>query len=205
MPRPVVAATVERLYATLPAFYRDADEAQPEPGYPLLRYLSLLGDQAGEVEALLDRFQAGDLVDPELADPGWLDWLAQHVGATYPRATSTADRRQIIATASSGWRSGNRESIATAARTVLTGTRYVEVVTHYDADPWKIGVRTREDETDDPADVVDAINRLRARPAGVLIVTAFYAASWDTLVAHYPTWTLIEATGSWEALQATQP
>lgn len=93
--RPDVSATTERLYGSLPAFYRDADEPLD---WPLLRYLSLLGDQLGDLEELVDRIDfvraedvgsagdTSDLVDPATADAAWLPWLAQLVGIAARRA-----------------------------------------------------------------------------------------------------------------------
>lgn len=57
MVRPTVGPVTERLYATLPEVYRDADAAQGagESGYPLLRYLALLLDQLTALEELRTR------------------------------------------------------------------------------------------------------------------------------------------------------
>lgn len=91
MARPDTTATTERLWGALPQLYRDADEAQGDgvDGWPLLRYVSLLGDQADELAALYGRLAlhddgAGDwrsdLGDPEAADDVWLPWLASLAG-----------------------------------------------------------------------------------------------------------------------------
>lgn len=91
MARPAVAEFTDRWFDALPAVYRSADEAQDggADGYPLLRFLSLLGDQAGEVETLVDRIALhddgtgdwrSDLANPAAADDAWLAWIAQMVG-----------------------------------------------------------------------------------------------------------------------------
>lgn len=214
MARPIVSAFTERLYASLPAFYRDTDEGLD---WPLLRYWSLIADQAGELDDLTDRIgylasedggapgDTSDLVDPTTADAAWLPWQAQLVGVDLLPELTEVERRDAIRIAVTGWRAGTKDAIASAAALELTGTKYVEVLDHYEGDPWAIGVRTRADETVDPADVVASIETFHARPAGFTIVTAFYAASWGTLEAHYPTWATWEATGSWAVLQSTQP
>jgi hypothetical protein len=214
MARPIVSAFTERWYASLPGYMRSADE---ERDFPLLRYLSLIGDQVDDVEEIIDRIDyvgafegglAGDtsaLVDPDTADAAWLPWLAQLVGVNLLDPLSTTERREAIKTAGSGWRAGTKAGIKLAAQTQLTGTKYVEVLDHYLGDPWAIGVRTRADETADSAAVVQAIIDMGAKPAGVEIVTAFYAATWALIEATYPTWADIEAAGSWAALQSTQP
>lgn len=214
MARPLVGDFTERLYATFPAFYRDTDE---ELDWPLLRWLSLIGDQAGDVDVLADRIgyldvndggapgDTSDLVDPTVADAAWLPWLAQLVGVELLPELTEAERRDSIRIAPTGWRAGTKEGIALAASLALIGTKYVEVLDHYGGDPWAIGVRTRADETADPADVVASIDTLRARPAGYTIVTAFYAASWATLAVHAPTWADWQALGSWAAVESVQP
>lgn len=88
---PVVEPFTARWWEQLPAVYRAGDEAQADgpSSYPLLRFLSLLGDQAAEVDTLYDRIAlhddgsgdwVSDLADPRFADPGWLNWLAQMAG-----------------------------------------------------------------------------------------------------------------------------
>lgn len=87
---PAVAAFTRRWFDDLPEVYRAADEADPSvDGWPLLRYLSLLGDQADELSTLVDRFAlhddgagdwTSDLSNPATADAAWLPWLAQMAG-----------------------------------------------------------------------------------------------------------------------------
>lgn len=89
---PAVAPFTARWWADLPEMYRAADEADTGVGWPLLRFMSLLGDQAGEIAALRDRFAlhpdpnnpAGpwisDLSNPATADAAWLPWMAQLAG-----------------------------------------------------------------------------------------------------------------------------
>lgn len=72
--------TTERLYRRLPEFYRLDDEVQGQ--YPLLTYLSWVGDQASDVENLVTRLRT-DMADPMKADVKWLPWLAQMVGLDF--------------------------------------------------------------------------------------------------------------------------
>jgi hypothetical protein len=184
------------------------------PEFPLLRWISLMGDQLGEMEALLDRIDArsleegGDgtevsaLADPAAADPGWLEWLGRFVGVV-PGDLSTSERRSAVA-AAAVQRPGSRSSIAAAAATALTGSRDVLVRDHFGGDQWRIEVRTRVSQTPDPAAVLDAIARARVKPAGTEIVLTGYEASWEVLEAQRPTWaewdgntwTTIEETGA---------
>lgn len=208
--------TTRRIYDALPEFYRTADDAQPGPAdLPLLRFLSLLGDQLGEVEDLVDRVDyvtandggtpgdTSDLVDPYAADVAWLPWLAQLIGVTLPPAVDDPARRDAIAFASSGWRAGTKAGMADAARSALTGTRYVQIVDHYTGDQWLVEVRTRTTETPDPAAVLAAIAAKDAKPVGVELVATNYTTTWALLEAGRPTWADWEAAGSWRVLEET--
>lgn len=96
---PAVHPRTQRIYDRLPDLYRAAD-ADQAGDLPFLRFLSLLGDQAGALEDLYDRINyvppdeggpedgTSDLVDPARADGAWLTWLAQLVGITVARLTA---------------------------------------------------------------------------------------------------------------------
>ncbi|KWW97390.1 hypothetical protein LI90_4362 (plasmid) [Carbonactinospora thermoautotrophica] len=201
--------TTERWYGRLPEFYRDADaQEQSGDGYPLLRYLSLLGDQAGEVETVLDRAAAGELSDPQRADPAWLPWLGQLVGVRMPPATTVQAWRDAIEDGASGWRSGTREAIAAAARTVLTGTRYVDVRPHEGkttgGNPWVIAIVVRADEAPAPlSKVADAVVSAGAKPAGFALAVTTFVPTWDAVDTAYPTWQAIDALATWAQVDST--
>lgn len=214
MAAPIVHPHTARLYADLPEVYRDADlDDGTANGRPLLRFLSLILDQAGAVEDLVDRIDpdigtGSDLVDPTHADPAWLPWLGQLVGvADLPPALTVAEQRNAVAGAVAGWRAGTREGIAIAARTALTTPNgYVEVRPHYAGDPFTLGVVV--DPTTAPAnlaDVITAIEAAHARPAGYALVIDLYAATWATLEATYPTWADVELVATWARLESTLP
>lgn len=224
MARPVVHARTERLYASLPALYRAADEAQAfgDNGYPLLRYLDLIGEQAGELEDLYDRIAyvpadvagaalatfgnplTSDLVDPDTADAEWLPWLAQLVGVRLRPLQTEQEQRDTIAGASTGWRAGTRAAIEAVAASTLAGDRDVDVLPNYLGDEWVLGIRTRPDETPDPAATLAAIVNAEVKPAGVELVHVVYAASWDTIEAAYASWDELEAGApTWDALEST--
>jgi post-segregation antitoxin (ccd killing protein) len=212
--QPGVSATTLRLYNRLPEFYRQADARQPD--WPLLRFLSLVVDQLGELEVLYDRIDfvsvndggapgdTSDLVNPATADTNWLRWLAQLVGVDLSGLSAVADQRAAIASASSGWQAGTKGAIAAAAQSILTGGRYTKVADHNAGDQWRVLVTTRTSETPGgTAAVLAAIAAKKVTPAGVQIDAAILEASWDTLEARYPTWAAWDTTGSWDALQDT--
>jgi hypothetical protein len=205
--RPDVADFTERLYGSLPEFMRDADAADTSVnGFPLLRYLSLLGDQLGAVEAIADRAEAGELVDPVKADDAWLPWLGQLVGVRLDPASTPQAWRDAIADGSSGWQSGTREAIANAGRRTLIGTQYIDVRSHNGkpsagGDPWTILIVVRADEAPTPlSKITDAVLAAGAKPAGFNLAVSAYTPTWDTVDAIGATWDPIDALGNWDTI-----
>lgn len=212
-----VHALSERIYGSLPEVYRLEDDARSEGdnGFPLLRFLSLLGDQAGEVEDIIDRADyvseadggtagdTSDLADPATADAAWLPWIAQLVGVRLPAGLDTQGRRDAIAGVSSGFLAGTNAAMAAVAATVLTGDKYVTIHRHYTGDRWKIEVRTKASETPTPTAAIDAIIAAGAKPAGHELVATTFETTWDELEAAHTTWDSIDATGSWTNLEET--
>lgn len=156
------------VYDGLPETYRTLDEAG---GGPLLTYLDGLLGQFDPIMALIDRVtyvpadddqldptETSDLVDPALADAGWLPWLRQLVGVPLLEGQSIAEQRTALADPPAAWAHGTPVAIAAAARRGLTGTKTVQVVPHYEGDPWVIGVGTLEAETD----YLDTFAKLKA-------------------------------------------
>jgi phage tail-like protein len=193
-----------RAYDRLPAFYRSDDL---DEGEALLRFMSLWLDQASEVEELFSDVRAG-LGDPDLADAAWLPWLAQMAGVEVEADATELELRAAIGGAVSGYRVGTKEAIADAARTALTGDQDVWVYDHStssvgDGGAWDVLVITRPAETPDSAEVLAAIVRKHAKPAGVKLWYRGFSATWDAIVAAYPTWNAIAAAGSWNTLEQT--
>lgn len=159
-----------RWYNRLPESYRTDDVAQ---GLALLGYLSLLGDQASDIEDLQDRIDyvpgydggvPGDvsaLVDPATANAGWLDWLAAALGTDRGDLDDAGLR---IFLADIDREVGTGAALQAAARGTLNGTRTVYYAAGQGPKPWGIVVQTLTAETPDP----DATERaVRAhKPAG---------------------------------------
>lgn len=186
MARPDITAFTERLYASLPAAYRDADE---QFDFPLLRFLSSLTDITAEVDVLHDRLSAdlagevSELADPAVANLEWLPWMAQLVGVRLmPNVTGQA-ARDAVAFASSGYRGGTKAAVADAARSALIGARYVKVHDHSITEPgnggeWDVLLVTRVSDTPDVQAVLDAVVTKRAKPAGVVLHHRAYSATY---------------------------
>lgn len=189
MSRPVVSSHTERVYELLPEAVRAPD---PTYDWPLLRYLSLVGDTLGAVEVLLARLgptrpdgtarSLPELLDGATADEAWLTWLAQIVGADIAGLRGQA-LRDAVTLAPTGRRAGTKTAIADAARSALTGGRYARVYDHTvdvlgDGDEWDVLLVTRVGETPDVPAVLLAVEAKRAVPAGVLLRHKAYSATY---------------------------
>lgn len=214
LPEPVFSETCERMWGRLPEYIRVADAGQ---GWTLKTWVSSVADELGTIVTLLDRIDyvavsddgapgdTSDLADPMTADVGWLPWLAQTVGMTVDPHLSEVEQRSAIANASTGFRAGTKNAVEAAAATELTGSKHARVYDHQtDSGPgtvWDVLIVTRPSETPAAADVLAAVTRKGAKPAGVTLWWKAYEASWDTLATFAPTWNDIEALGSWDAVQ----
>lgn len=226
-PRAVPAAA-RWLYDTLPQRYHDEDAdpaLQPPEDRPLLRYLCGVGEILDGLEALTDRLDytppddggapgdTSDLLDPDAADEAWLPWLGRLIGVDLEGVTGAVARRDAIRGGSAGFTAGNRAAIAAAARSALTGSRYVRVEDHltYGGDPpavqpggvWDVLLTTRVSETPDPGAVLAAVAEKGSKPAGVVLHHRAYQASWGVIATERPTWADWHAAGSWAALMET--
>lgn len=235
---PYMSTLVDRLYQRLPEVYRTMDAVGST--WAFKRYLGGLLVQAGIIDDTITaiageravgpatpepwalrpdelatwqsnrRVRASALGDPMQADPAWLPWLAQLVGARLDPAASVDEQRDTIRYATSGWRGGTRQAIADAARTALTGTRYAQVMPHTTSvggspvagTVWDITIVTRSSETPDPGAVLGAILRKGVKPAGTILHHAVYGATWDQVEATLPTWADWESR-TWDQLEQT--
>ncbi len=215
-PAPTYGPFAERLFASLPEYVKETDYLQ---GSPLKRYLSGVGDELGDVRALADRIDyrtvpdggvpgdTSDLVHPDRADPNWLIWLGQLFGVDVTANLAETEKRDAIRFASSGWRGGTKLAVANAAKSVLIGTRFARVFEHSTATGigsgtmWDVLVVTRPTETPSPAEVLAAINRKNAKPAGVVLHHRMYEASWEQVETALPTWADWEAR-TWQQIES---
>jgi hypothetical protein len=229
---PFVSETAQRMWERLPRIYHTLDARN---GWALKRYLAGVCTFAGEIDTMVERLRgarpvgpdapvpwdlAGDdlarwqqarrshpseLTDPDLANPEWLPYLAQLVGAYLDPLASLAERRDIIRFATSGYRGGTTAALADAARSALTGSRYVLVqpATRGDGTAgsvWDVTLRTRTSETPDANAVLVTVLRKGAKPAGVTLWHATFGTSWDRIEALYPTWTDWESR-TWDQIE----
>lgn len=194
-----VSAATLAWWGRLPQVYRDADGVDQ----PLLHWLDGIGAVA--LQAVTDtqaRLAAGDLVDPDAADPGWLRWLAQMLGVQLAAGSSVADQRHAIAGASVGWARGTTNAIATAAATALTGSKWV-VVKPSPTIAWTINVYVRADEAPNPLSrIVDVVEASGQRPAGYAIAVVLFTPSWDNIDNTFATWDDAGQPSTWSQVDS---
>lgn len=211
MPEPIYSATTERVYSNLPEIWRTQDELS---GWELKSYLSSVLDQFGDVETMIDRFNfdalpdgqpedTSDLVDPYAADVKWLPWLAQLVGQQIVSATTSITRSRIASP--NKFKAGTKTAMAEAAKNVLTGEQRVTIFDHSTSAPgnggqWDILIITKSSETvSDPA---AEIIRVGAKPAGIILHTTTFEATWAAIEAGLPTWADWDAK-TWGEIEET--
>lgn len=233
---PIMSELANRLYQRLPETYRTMDGR--DSCWVFKRYLYAALHQAGLIDDTIVAIDGDRPVgpatpepwginpdelniwraarqnrisllgDPQNAPSDWLPWMAQLVGAYLDPAASLAERRDTISFATSGYRAGTRQAIADAARSALTGSRFVQVLPHTAVDvsgtvpggPWDVTIVTRGSETPDPNAVLGAVVRKGVKPAGVQLWTHTFEASWAAVEASFPTW-LDWNNATWQQIQ----
>lgn len=167
MSRPTVTATTEKIYALLPEHYRTSDDVQANAlvDFPLLRYLSLAGDQLDKLNVLIDRFTltdthgTSDLTDPVRADDAWLTWLAFLVGIDATQLTVPETR---LAIKTRTFDAGSTGALARAVGMLIADPGRFTIVRNADGNIWLLRVYAH------PTDAGQAI--------------------WNTVELDYPTW-----------------
>jgi hypothetical protein len=218
MVEPVYTDATEQFWDRLPDFYKDADANQD---YIFKKFVSSFTERWADIDAYRARFDftqpgelapgntTSDLTDPATADITWLTWLAQLVGVSIDPAMTESEKRDAFQFAVSGFKVGTKRAIADAAKSVLTGTKHVEVYDHSTdtdiggATMWDVLIVTRTEETPDVSLVLQTVMRKKAKPAGVTLWHRAYSATWTDIEAAYPTWADIDATGNWATIEET--
>lgn len=173
MAAPTVTGATKALYRELPEHYRTADEQQ---GWPLLRWLDVLGHQVAEINTIRRQVADGVLGRPADAPTEWLRWMAQFVALDTTGLTPPEVRVGIASGQS--LLNGSLASLERTVEALLGGQKRYMIVTH-DGNPWTITVYAHVDD------------------AG--------GTTWDQLALDYPSWDAWETAPSWDDLATVAP
>lgn len=166
----------------LPQAYREIDGAQT-PGWPLLRFLDGIGDQAGQMRDTSRAMWSGELIDPETAPDRVVPWIAFLLGfSPAQRHTSVNALRQQLVEHSDGTTLsvGTREHIASAARAHLHPGARVQIFASASL-PWTLilGVQPEDVPGEDYELLAERLTRSGVVPAGHVIRAQEIRATWD--------------------------
>lgn len=256
MAEPIFSTTTERIYKSLPEFYRNLDikansyADSVNIDYPLKKWLSGIVDALGDIDTTVERFHyvpieqrnnyveartpettyerpsgledigrgfapinlTSDLFDARTANVEWLNWLSNLLGTKITDNDTEAIKRDKLTYAYNGYTAGSRKSVIDAMKSVLTGGKYVTLYDHTyvvgslltpTTDEWYMTVVTKTPETPVGLDVSALLISKDAKPAGVKVYYVSYSLSWSGLESLLPTWSAIDATGTWDTLETT--
>jgi hypothetical protein len=181
---PAAHPFAEQLYDDLGPALRHGDD---QAGYPLLALVAAVSTPF-EVLADLDAWEA--LYDLDRADPAWLPYLGQYVGAIVDARQPVATQRLQVRDSAS-WRRGTPAAIIAAARRHLTGGQGVTLIER-DGGAYRLTVRTYSSQTPDPDAVEAAL--LAAKPAGLILTyEVVIGVSYAELTAAHATYADLDA------------
>jgi hypothetical protein len=134
------------------------------------------------------------------------------IGADLRDAYTEDQQRDVVVHNYLGFRAGSHEALEAAVYGMVTGDQYVRIYPHRDGaggsvdhkgTQWDILIITKPGESIYTSQqIVDEIVRSGAKPAGVIVHHIFYGLVWSDLESQRPTWTDVEAAGSWSVLEA---
>lgn len=169
----------------------------------------------GKMFPVLPVGETSDLLDGRSADAEWLPFIGQLIGADLTALIASRDLRDAVVRNYLGFRAGSREALEDAAKSALTGTKYIRVYPHRDGaggdythlgTQWDVLLITRPEETPGAGVVVNEIIRKGAKPAGVVLHHITYSIIWSNMESMFPTWTTIESEGyTWENIEQGNP
>lgn len=203
MARPTVTARSEELYSQLPQYQRDADEGL---GWPLLRFVSLLGDQADTVRSYLS--DPARLLDPARAPYSVLPWVAMLAGVDarlYPDTDGNrTNLRAAIAGASAARKPGSDAAILNAIQPLLSGSR-IAFIDQKNPAGFTFRVNVYAAQAADPGAlqrILDAVT-----PAGLQgTLNVVPGLTWGDVDDEYANWGEVADSGlTWDGLLSQVP
>jgi hypothetical protein len=126
-------------------------------------------------------------------------WIGSAIGSPLPGGL-TLDQQRDYVRSRAYWRRGTPGAIKGAVRSLLTGTRRVDLVER-DGGPWRLSVRTYAAET--PAGESEIVAAAETqKPVGIVVSGAevVSGASWDHIAEHHGTWEdVLDEFGTWDS------
>jgi hypothetical protein len=188
---PELDAVAERLYADMaPLAWLDEDN-----GWALAVLCGGTGELFQEVDDLARDTADGpgwsSVLDLARCPVDWLPWLAQFVGVTLTTGLTDAQARAVIAERT-GWGRGRRATIIAVIQSTLTGAKTVYMQERYQADAYKLAVRTITAQTPSAAATLAAL--VAAKPAGIVLDFATVTGqTYDLVRVNFATYALLKA------------
>lgn len=189
------------------------DSLQPWLTADLETYARAIASMFSEVEALTGMDDPANedsyihLLDPDLAPPQALAWLAQWVGERLPVGISVPAQREYIKD-HPNTRRGTAESIFLAAQRTLTGTRLVSLREKTNlaggADIDRITVRTITSQTPNPTAVYNDLRKNIVPADIVLDYATVVGQTWQDVKDNNATWTVVKTNNTdWNKVYTT--
>lgn len=178
----------QRVYEELgPLTYQDSSN-----GYVLLRFVEAWTNSMVEIDALVRDTDAGpgwsSALDVERAPEKFLNFLAQFVGITFLGSESMDDKKHLITELVNLKRGSPAASRALVER-LLTGSKYMIFNERQGNNAYRYAVRTRTNETPDPAAVERGL--MAQKPAGLILdFDTIFGLTYGDIKAAYDTYTL---------------
>lgn len=167
----------------LPRHVRDADRAQQPTPFPLLRFLDGIGHQAGIIRDNNQTMWSGEILHPDTAPDGMLDWVAYLLGFTEaqrghpPSVIRDAIRDHLSAGAH---QVGTREHVAATIRPYLNPGGRVQVLASATApNTLIIGVGPDDVPNQDYQRLTRRVRAAGVVPAGHALIVQNIRATWD--------------------------
>lgn len=180
--------------------------------------------RAGDLDTLLDAiallFQPVEdrARDTDNGDPGWskildlarvnaseLPWLAQFVGANYPRKQGETDaaflaRVAPLVLAKTRFQRGTIAATIADVKETLTGTKQVFFIERQGGSAWRTTITTLTAETPSAADTLAAI--MKHKPIGIVLThSVITGGNWSTVNATHTNWNDLNTPATtWDAV-----
>lgn len=183
MSAPTLTGAADKLAAALPTFTKYDSDTNNWAGHHLCGAIGAILDAGASLTTVTedsDTYPGWTIItSPADAPAAWLTWQADLYGVDLIIGQTEQQDRTRIADLPAQKR-GTPDAMVAAAAATLTGTQTVGVVERLDSGAYGMAIRTRVDETADPAATEAAA---RTQKPGAVVLT--YVESDTPLVGEY--------------------